>query len=131
MFKVMRKIVKNERGASLVEALVALGLLGLIATTFLMAIFIATKSIAIADEKATAESLARTQMEYVKQQEYIYDNSEAEYIEIGLSENPHYSIWSVDHFGGIVEEVVAVPWNSQSDMWTSPDDGLQKITLKI
>ena len=130
-FKAIRKVIKNEKGASLVEVILALGLLGLFATTFAMAVFIATKSIAIADERTTAESLARAQMEYIKRQEYIYDNNEAEYIEINLDENPNYLIWSVDHLGSIVEEVVAVPWDSQSNMWTSPDVGLQKIILKI
>jgi len=136
MFRVIRKIIKNERGASLVEAILALGLLGLIATTFLMAIFIATKSILIADERTNAESLARTQMEYVKEQEYIYDDSEAEYIEIDLDgssylEGTPYSIWSVNNSGVIVKEIVAVPWDSQSDVPAPNDVGLQKITLKI
>ena len=127
MFKAIRKIIKNEKGASLVEAIIALGLLGLIATAFTMAIFISTKSIMIADERTNAESLARTQMEYVKQQEYIDNDIEAEYLEINLvgssySEGTPYSIWSVDRSGDIVEEVVAVPWDSQSDMWTTTED---------
>ncbi len=131
MFKPIRKIIKNERGVSLVEAVIALGLLGLIATTFLMAVFIATKSIAIADERTTAESLARTQMEYVKQWEYINNDTEAEYYEIDLSENPHYSIWSVDRDGITVEEIIAVPWDSQNDVPAATDVGLQKISLTI
>ena len=132
MFKKIRKIIKNERGASLVEAVIALGLLGLIATTFLMAIFIATKSIAIADERTTAESLARTQMEYVKQQEYLDAGvSEVEYPPIDLSENPHYSIWSVDSLGFTVVEILGVPWDSQNDVPAPTDVGLQKIILKI
>jgi type II secretory pathway pseudopilin PulG len=105
MFKKIRKIIKNERGASLVEAVIALGLLGLIATTFLMAIFIATKSIAIADERTTAESLARTQMESVKQQEYDY--------------------------GGIYLEITTP--DSYESTFTVEDieTGLQKITVTI
>lgn len=133
MFKPIRKIIKNERGASLVEAVIALGLLGLIATTFLMAVFIATKSIAIADERTTAESLARAQMEYVKQQEYLDAPPGAgiPYMEIDLSENPNYSIWSVDRLGITVEEIIAVPWDSQNDVPAPNDVGLQQIELKI
>lgn len=124
MFKAIRKIIKNERGASLIEAIIALGLLGLIATVFTMAIFISTKSIMIADERTNAESLARTQMEYVKQQEYIYDVVEA-YAPINLDGTPYsegtpYSI-----------EIVAVPWDSQNDEAATTDVGLQKITLII
>ena len=136
MLKVVRKIIKNERGASLIEAIIALGLLGLIATAFTMAIFISTKSIMIADERTNAESLARAQMEIVKQQEYIYDNNGAEYIEIDLdgtqySEGTPYSIGSIDKLGGIAEEIVGVPWNSEDDEAALTDVGLQKITLKI
>lgn len=138
MLKMIRKVIKNKRGASLVEVIIALGLLGLIATTFLMAIFIATRSIAIADERTTAESLARTQMEYIKQQPYPDDaGSETEYYEINLSENPNYSIWSVNRDGwsvdpeGIVPEIIAVPWDSEDNLPAPTDVGLQKIRLKV
>jgi type II secretory pathway pseudopilin PulG len=136
MFKAIRKIIKNEKGASLVEAIIALGLLGLIATAFTMAIFVSTKSIMIADERTNAESLARAQMEYVKQQVYIYNDTEWEYDPLNLvgtqySEGTPYSIWSVDSSDSIVEGVVAVPWDSQSDVYATPDVGLQKITIKI
>ena len=138
MFKKIRKIIKNERGASLVEAVIALGLLGLIATTFLMAVFIATKSIAIADERTTAESLARTQIEYVKQQEYLDadDNDVASYLEQDVSANPaydHYSVESYDRDGApaLEGEIITIPWNSEINGPVLDDVGLQKISLTI
>jgi hypothetical protein len=90
----------------------------------------------IADERTNAESLARAQMEYVKQQVYIYNDTEWEYDPLNLvgtqySEGTPYSIWSVDSSDSIVEGVVAVPWDSQSDVYATPDVGLQKITIKI
>ncbi|MFC1865438.1 prepilin-type N-terminal cleavage/methylation domain-containing protein [Chloroflexota bacterium] len=131
MIKLIRKIIKNERGATLIEVIVALGLMGLIATTFLMAIFIATASIGIADERTTAESLAKAQMESIKQQAYQDAGGiEIEYVEIDLSENPNYSISSVNRLGITVEAVLAVPWNSVNDAATT-DVGLQKISLII
>jgi len=131
MFKVMRKIVKNEKGDTLISVIVALGLLGLIATTFLMGIFIATRSIAIADERTTAEGLVKAQMEYVKQQAYLdAGGSDIEYVEINLSENPNYSIWSFNRSGVTVPEIIAVPWDSVGDAATT-DVGLQKIRLII
>jgi len=63
-------LIKNERGFSIVEVLVALALLGIIAVAFLGAMATASKALFIADERATAESLARSQMEYVKSCEY-------------------------------------------------------------
>jgi len=62
----MAKLIKNERGFTFVEVVIALAILGVIAAGFLMALATASKAIIIADERTTAESLARSQMEYVK-----------------------------------------------------------------
>jgi type II secretory pathway pseudopilin PulG len=138
MFKAIRKIIKNKRGATLVEAILAMGLLGIIAITFLMAIFIATKSIAIADERTTAESLARTQIEYVKQQVYIdaADNNVASYSKLDVSDNPaydHYSVESYDRSGvaAPLDRIILIPWNSVIDDEVDVDVGLQKIRVVI
>jgi len=130
----------SEKGSSLVELVLAIGILGIVVTTFFMAIFIATKSIMIADEKANAESLARAQMEYVKQQVYIYDETppidEVDYEPLDLTgtqylEGTPYSIWSVNSLDNVVEGVVGIPWDSQNDILDNEDIGLQKIILKI
>ncbi len=63
-------MIKNERGFSLIEVIIALALLGIIAVAFLGAMATASKALFIADERTTAESLARSQMEYVKSQSY-------------------------------------------------------------
>lgn len=138
MLKVIRKAIKNKRGTSLVEVVLALGLLGLIATMFLMAIFIATKSIAIADERTTAESLARTQMEYVKQQEYEYAlfDDVTIYPELDVSGNSaydHYSVESYDRDGApaLEGEIITIPWNSEINGPVLDDVGLQQISLTI
>jgi len=129
----MLKALKKKSGVSFIEVLIALAILGIIATAFITAIFVATMSIAIADERTNAESLAKTQMEYVKQQPY---NDSGLYFEIDLDgtqylEGTPYSIWSVDSEDIIVEEIVAVPWDSQNDEAAPADVGLQKIILKI
>ena len=68
---------KNERGFSLIEVLVALAILGLVAVAFLGGLATANKAMFIADKRTTAESLARTEMEYIKNQPYAvsYDPS--------------------------------------------------------
>jgi prepilin-type N-terminal cleavage/methylation domain-containing protein len=112
----MARLMKSEKGFTLIEVLLALALLGMIATTFLMAISTAAKAIMIADERTIAESLARSQMEYVKEQDY-----KDVYYEINIDDYPSFSIWSKDEVGGVVEEIVGVPL----------EDGLQKIELVI
>ncbi|NQT32015.1 MAG: type II secretion system protein [Deltaproteobacteria bacterium] len=63
--------MKGEKGFSLIEVALAIALLGVVAAGFLGALATGSKSISIADERATAESLARAQMEYVRSQEYV------------------------------------------------------------
>ena len=67
----MTKLMKNEKGFSLLEVLMALGLMGIIAVAFLIGIASSSRAVLLADEKTTAESLARSQMEYVKEVDYV------------------------------------------------------------
>jgi len=62
--------MKSEKGFSLIEVTIAIALLGIVAVAFLSAMGTASKAIFIADEQATAESLARSEMEYVRNQDY-------------------------------------------------------------
>jgi len=62
--------VKREKAFSLIEVIVALALLGIIAVCFLGAVAGGSNAIFIADERATGESLARTEMEYIRNQDY-------------------------------------------------------------
>ncbi len=63
-------MIKNEKGFSLIEVIIALALLGIIAVAVLGGLATASNTLAIADERTTAESLARSQMEYAKNQTY-------------------------------------------------------------
>ena len=62
--------MEREKGFSLIEVMIAVALLGVVAVAFLSALGTGSKAIFIADERATAESLARTEMEYVRNQDY-------------------------------------------------------------
>jgi prepilin-type N-terminal cleavage/methylation domain-containing protein len=62
--------MNGEKGFSLMEVALAMALLGVVAVAFLTALATGSRTIFVADERATAESLARTQMEYVRGQEY-------------------------------------------------------------
>ena len=70
----MVRLMRNERGFSLIEVIIALALLGIIAVVFLGGLATASKAILVADVRTTAESLARSQMEYVKSQNYSTDS---------------------------------------------------------
>jgi len=110
----MSKLMKNEKGFTLIEVLVALGLLGVFATVFLMGIATSSKAILIADERTTAESLARSQMEYVKELDYV----------------PEATTYGTDP-----DLIPAIPSgfgvSTSAQPLNSPDNGIQKITVTI
>jgi len=56
----------RSRGLALIEVLIAIALVGVITIAFLSALSTASTVLIIADERATAESLARSQMEDIK-----------------------------------------------------------------
>ncbi len=139
-------MIKSERGFTLIEVVIAMLLLGIIGVALLSGLATASMALVIADERATAESLARSQMEYVKNQGYrtapLHDppdsSGEAKYDRIADSEIPDgYTIWSKDHDGIIVYDadiasIIGVPWNSQTNQPTEPTDtGIQKVTVVI
>jgi prepilin-type N-terminal cleavage/methylation domain-containing protein len=62
--------MKNEKGLALIEVVIAIGILGIIGAAYLGGLANASKSLGVADERATAESLARSQMEYVKSDDF-------------------------------------------------------------
>ena len=110
--------MRNEKGFTLIEVIVAMALLGIIAIAFLGGLATASKAIIIADERATAESLARSQMEYVKNQDYD-----------GVNNPPQYTLLSdtpADYT--IVIDAVRLDPNGDG---TDNDDGIQKITVTV
>ena len=130
----MIRLMKREEGFSLLEVLIALAIIGVIAATFLTALSVSSKSVLISDERATAESLARSQMESVREQGYEMapTGGEATYITISIPpEADNYSIWSVNRAEEVVEGVVGVPWDSEDNQAQNQDLGLQRIRLVI
>jgi prepilin-type N-terminal cleavage/methylation domain-containing protein len=63
--------MKSEKGFSLVEIVVALGLMGIIAVGLLSGLATTFRAGWISQERVIAESLAKSQWEYIKAQDYI------------------------------------------------------------
>jgi prepilin-type N-terminal cleavage/methylation domain-containing protein len=64
------RAIKSEKGFNLMEVALAMVIISGIAVLYLSYLATGSRAIFIADERATAESLARAQMEYVRDQEY-------------------------------------------------------------
>ena len=107
----------SSQGFTILELTMAIALLGIIAVSIMTALSTATMALIISDRRATAESLARTQMEYVKDNSINpYDDEEPQTYEHGPEESP-------DHPGFFIS-VSAEPLHD-------PDDGIQLITVTV
>jgi len=69
----------GERGVSLLETLVALSIVGAVAAVFLAGLSTSSKAVIVSQERVNAESLAKSQMEYVKAQAYDAENNPPQY----------------------------------------------------
>lgn len=110
----LSRFAGGELGAILIETLVALALLGIIAVTFLSGLATTSRAVIITDERATAESLAQSQMECVRNADYVYGTSE-------------YSLAPVPSEQDYINYSATINVESLHD----PDDGIQKIIVTV
>jgi Tfp pilus assembly protein PilV len=66
-----RAVADGQKGAGLVEVLVAVAVLSITLVAFLAAISTGSVGVATTEERVTAENLARSQLEYTKSQTYV------------------------------------------------------------
>ena len=126
-------------GFTLIEVLIALALFAIIGIAFAGGLATASRAVLTADVRTRAESLARTQMESVKNPSEEYrtapDGGVANYTKI--SDIPEgYSICSLGRTGPPAnclpgDPILAVPWDSGNNTAVDEDIGLQKITVVI
>lgn len=117
LFQTIRRLslfAGHESGVTLIETVVALAILGTVAVSFLSGLATTSKAVFIADEQTTAESLARSQMEQVKNTDYVYGATE--YPPAPMPSGKDYINYSVV----VTAESLHIP-----------DDGIQKITVTI
>jgi len=116
----------SSRGFSMLEVVIAIALLGIIAVSVLSALQTAALALISADRRATAESIARTQMEWVRYSDYDDDPGEGHpsysldtQIESRLLlDYPNYSV-----------ETTAIRLDKDED--PNNDDGIQEITVAV
>ena len=65
------KVRNSQKGFLLIEILVGLALMGIIAAGFVNGLSTTFTGITVSQERVTAESLAKSQIEYIKAQDYI------------------------------------------------------------
>ena len=104
----------STRGMTLIETLIALAILAVTAVVFLTAVFTNYKAATLTQERTTAESLARSQLEAIKNAAYD-ETPPYEYAIIDYTPVDHSEDYSI--------EIGVVPLPLAGD--------LQKVTVEI
>ncbi len=114
LFKISGISTSSESGVTLIETVVALAILGTIAVTFLSGLATTSRAAFTADEQATAESLAQSQMEWAKNANYSYEATA--YSPAPIPSDKDY----LNYTAAITAEPLY-----------NPDDGIQRITITV
>jgi prepilin-type N-terminal cleavage/methylation domain-containing protein len=109
----------GEKGLTLIEILVALGILAAVAVVFLMGMSTSSKAVMTSQVRVTIESLAKSQLEYIKSLPYNESDPPVYGIDPTLSIPANYNVSST------AERM------DPKDDGLDTDDGLQKITVTV
>ncbi|MFC1988391.1 hypothetical protein ACFLVJ_00965 [Chloroflexota bacterium] len=113
-FRICKVFIGCQSGISLIETVVALAILGTISVTFLTGLILTSRAALTTDEQATAESLARSQIEWAHDADYAY--SATQYSPAPIPGGKDYTNYSA---------------NITAESLDNPDDGIQKITVIV
>ena len=144
MLKAKLKSKGGQKGLTLIEVLIALAILAIAAVAFLTALTTGSGALIIADERTTAESLARTQLEYVKSQNYrlaanvtgeaIYNKTAVpQYYTIKGLNRTGYNNYPVIDYAYVNNNIIGVAWNTTTTPGhtSTTDTGIQIVTVII
>jgi prepilin-type N-terminal cleavage/methylation domain-containing protein len=123
----------SSRGFTLIEVVIAIALIGIIAVAVLSALSTASISLIIADKRATAESLARSQLEFVKNQDYIdYSESGHEDYDVICDVVECPEDYTVEVVAEPIDPDTYQPYPYiEGEGRFQQDDGIQKITVIV
>lgn len=110
----LRLINRGQQGMTLIEVLVALGILAAVGATFMIGLTVSSKASIVSLERVNAESLAKSQMENTKAETYV-------------PEATTYTVTPIPsdlQAQGYAVSVAAQPLHT-------PDDGIQRITVTV
>ena len=111
--------MQTQNGFSLIEVLLAMAIAGVLAIAIPGALSTANKTTLLSNEHTLAESLARSQMDYIQNETYDKTNNP-----------PVYSVLSNLPAGYSIVTPMAERLDPKGD-GTTDDDGIQKITVTI
>ena len=113
------KLVSGQKGTTLIEVLIAIAILGMISVPFLTALSTSSGALIIADERTTAESLVRSQMEYVRSQEYDANGTYAEIADADIPVGYDVSLSNVTELMPGLQEITVTVWRDGEAVLTT------------
>lgn len=114
-FRGLHSILKAEQGFNLIEVLIGLAILALVGGVFLIATSTASRAVIVGQEQVSAEGLAKSQMESIKQEPYSEDQLYTKLAQIPAGYDIQIAVERLD---------------PRVDM-TGTDQGLQKIIITV
>jgi prepilin-type N-terminal cleavage/methylation domain-containing protein len=113
-------IIRAQRGFSLIEAMIALLLVSMVATTLLGSFSTSYRAVIITDNQYQAETLVKGEIDSIKSQDYI-DYSQTGHAVYSLVSSPNSFTIQVD----------VVPINPVTGQPSPSDNGIQLITVSV
>lgn len=116
----LKRVLRGEQGITLTEVLVTMAITGIVTVAFLTSMSATSKAVMVSQERVTAENLAKSQMEYMRSQQYDELNTPPQYLLLPAGDIPeNYAI-----------VITAERLDPEGD-GSSDDDELQKLTVIV
>jgi prepilin-type N-terminal cleavage/methylation domain-containing protein len=116
---IWQTVRSSDKGFTLIETLIALAIVGLVAAVIMGGLTMSGKATLITDEQSTGLSLARSQIEYIKDQPYDDATDPPQYLLLPDTDIPEgYSI-----------SVIATRLDTHGD--GNDDDGIQLLEVTV
>ena len=126
----MRAALRSERGFTFIEIIISIALIGIIAGGFLSALAASSRNTQVSDERGTAESLARSEIEYVRDRDYL--SAEWQY-DVGFDywSTTYTSLNDLGYPHNLSEIYDGYVVRVDASAVHMIDDGIQKITVTV